>query len=359
MKTIRLRVQLREVIPVVTRVLDVPAVSTLPELHNLLQAGIGWTDSHLHQFVAGEVRYGVPSDDSWDPTELDESAAKLSDLPATFTYLYDFGDGWEHDVTVIGAGAEQPGCREGTGACPPEDCGGPPGYEELLAVLADPTHDEHDHMRSWAGDLKPFDLARTDLLVRNTAGEVPTSVRLVLDLARDGVKLTPGGRLPRSFVRAVQERRPHWYPLGRPASVEEDLLPLAELHDLLRKVGLLRLSKGVVRPTKIADNDVEILRRLRSWFTEREFVSILAGDVLAALLAFGPQSTQQLAARIYPTLDRWAVNGQPITERDVQSEIWSLRPILEGLDQIETDWRTWTAGPSAGSLLVRATALAA
>jgi len=244
-----------------------------------------------------------------------------------FTYLYDFGDGWEHDVTVVGAGAEQPGCPEGTGACPPEDCGGPPGYEELLAVLADPTHDEHDHMRSWVGDLKRFDLARTDLLVRNTAGEVPTSVHLVLDLARDGVKLTPGGRLPRSFVRAVQERRPHWYPLGRPASVEEDLLPLAELHDLLRKVGLLRLSKGVVRPTKIADNDVEVLRRLRSWFTEREFVSILAGDVLAALLAFGPQSTQQLAARIHPTLDRWAVNGQPITERDAQSEIWSLRPI--------------------------------
>lgn len=66
MRTTRSRVRLREVVPEVLRVIDVPATSTLAELHALLQTGVGWTDSHLHQFVAGDARYGVPHEDSWD-----------------------------------------------------------------------------------------------------------------------------------------------------------------------------------------------------------------------------------------------------------------------------------------------------
>ncbi len=359
LKTVRLRVQLREVVPTVVRVIDVPAVVTLPELHDLLQAGIGWTDSHLHQFVAGEQRYGVPMEDSWDEEERDERAVKLSDLPANFVYLYDFGDGWEHDIAVLGAGDERPGCREGSGTCPPEDCGGTGGYADLLRVLADPTDPEYEHMRAWAGELPDFDLAATDQLVRNVFGQVPASVRLVLDLAKDGVKLTPGGRLPRVFVRAVQEARPGWYPFDGLASLEDDLFPLAALHDLLRKVGLLRLSKGVVKPTKIAADDVEVVRRLRSWFSEDKFIGVLAGDVVSFLIAFGPQSTGQLAARAFPLLDRWAVDGRPITERDVGQEIDRLRTVLVALDQVESKWHQWTTGPSANSLLVRAVSLAA
>ena len=68
MKTTRLRVTLLEVRPAVFRVIDVPAVSTLPELHELLQAAVGWTDSHLHQFVTGEARYGVPDLDAMEDT---------------------------------------------------------------------------------------------------------------------------------------------------------------------------------------------------------------------------------------------------------------------------------------------------
>ena len=226
-------------------------------------------------------------------------------------------------------------------------------------MLADPTDPEYEHLHAWAGELRDFDLAATDLLVRNIAGEVPASVRLVLDLAKDGVKLTPGGRLPRVFVRAVQEARPGWYHFKGLASIEDDLPPLAALHELLRKVGLLRLSKGVVRPTKIAANDLEVIRRLRSWFSEDQFTGILAGDVVSFLLAFGPQSTEQLAARAFPLLDRWAVNGRPLTERDVDSQINGLRAVLAGLDQVEGDWRQWTAGPAANSLLVRAVSLAA
>lgn len=184
MQTSRLRVTLREVTPVVVRVVDVPSSTTLAELHELLQAALGWTDSHLHEFVVGEQRYGVPDDggfdDDFEPPVRDEAGARLKDLGARFVYSYDFGDGWIHDVEVLARGGDQPGCVYGEGMCPQEDCGGPSGYAEMLEVLADPAHDEHDSIRQWAGELVDFDQTDTDLLIRHTVGEVPASVRLVL-----------------------------------------------------------------------------------------------------------------------------------------------------------------------------------
>ena len=267
MKTTRLRVVLRDVEPAVARVIDVPASATLPELHDLLQAAIGWTDSHLHQFVTADATYGmeIPGADVWPEDQRDEDDALLTDLGAGFEYLYDFGDGWTHDIEVLGPGGPAPGCVDGYGACPPEDCGGPGGYVELLDVLADPAHPEHERMRGWVGNrLRPFDKATTDRRVRHVVGEVPESVRLLLDLAAGGIRLTPGGRLPRTVVRSMQEHRPYWHVLGRPAATEDDLRPLAALHDLLRQVGLLRLRHGVLTPTRSAGDDRAVVRRLRS-----------------------------------------------------------------------------------------------
>ncbi len=356
-----MRIALRDVSPPVIRVLDVPAASTLPELHKLLQAALGWTDSHLHQFVAGGRRYGVADPDWGDElNDEDEARAGLRDLPAEFVYLYDFGDHWEHDVAVLGEGGDHPACVDGQGGCPPEDCGGPHGYAELLEVLADPDRAEHERMREWAGVLPPFDRDATDLLVRQTVGEVPVSVRLVLDLLADGVKLTPGGRLPRSIVRQVQEQRPGWYPLGRPASVEEDLLPLAVLHDMLRRVGLLRLVKGVLHPTRAAgDDDLQVIRRLRSWFEPEGFTDILAGVTVAMLETSGPLAPAELAAKVHPRLsNRWSIDGRPLTTEDVRSSISHLGLELRALDLVAGDWGHWCAGTSARTLLPRATALA-
>lgn len=361
MRTSRLRVTLREVTPAVERVIDVPASGTLPELHELLQAALGWTDSHLHQFVTDDATYGIP-DAEWadELGEQDESAVKLRDLPPAFLYRYDFGDDWEHDVEVLGRGADRPGCVDGQGGCPPEDCGGPSGYAELLAVLADPDDEEHEHMRAWAGELPTFDRAAADLLVRQTVGEVPASVRLVLDLLAGGVKLTPGGRLPRKIVRQVQQQRPGWYPLGRPASLEEDLLPLADLHEMLRRVGLLRLANGVLRPTRAAADDLQTIRRLRSWFEPGGFIDILTGVAVATLETSGPLPADELAAHVFPLLEgRWSVDGRPLTEADVQSQLRYLGAQLEALDLIDRgDRRIWRAGPSARTLLPRITALA-
>src|SRR5882757_1780902 len=195
MKTTRLRIRLRDVVPVVQRVIDVPAVITLDELHGVLQVSIGWTDSHLHQFRTDTATYAVPFEqwaDSED--EIDERGVRLSALPPRFVYAYDLGDGWEHEVEVLGPGTESPGCVGGEGSCPPEDCGGPYGYAELLEALVDPEHSDHEAMHSWVGDrLRPFDHQATNRRVCDAVGVVPDSVRLLLDLLSDGVKLTPGG----------------------------------------------------------------------------------------------------------------------------------------------------------------------
>lgn len=352
---------MNEVEPPVLRVLDVPAGAFLPEVHDLLQAAIGWTDSHLHQFVAGDVCYGMPDTDAFDD-ERDETGVALRALGTRFGYLYDFGDGWEHDVEVTGIGGERPGVVAGEGACPPEDVGGPYGYAEFLQALADPAHPEHDRMAEWAGAWSDiFDLASTDLLVRQTAGKVPAPIRLLLDLTADGVELTPGGRLPRAVVRQVQERYPEWYPLGRPASVEEDLLPLAALHDLSREVGLLRLRKGILAPIRAAGADTEVIRRLRSWFGPvHGFTSILAGEALALLAADAPTRPQDLAGRLLGLLGGgWVTGqGQPLDQAATLKSLYGLELALVGLDLIRTSDGFWTAGPAALWLLPRATALA-
>ena len=352
---------MREVEPMVIRVLDVPAGVLLPELHDLLQAAIGWTDSHLHQFVAEGICYGTPDLDGPED-ERDESKVSLRSMPTRFSYLYDFGDGWEHEVVVIGPGGAVPGCVEGDGPCPPEDVGGPHGYVRFREALGDPDDPEHDHLRGWAGNWSDhFDLDASDLLVRQTVGAVPGSVRLLLDLVEEGVTLTPGGRLPRAVVRQVQERYPGWHLGDRPASLEEDLAPLAALHDLLRHVGLLRLRKGDLSGTSAAADDIEVIRRLRSWFSPDDgFISILATDSLASLVTDGPCRPQELAARVFPLIgDRWVTaQGEPLGESGTLTELYRLEAVLTGLDLIETTDGAWAAGPSARWLLPRATALA-
>lgn len=359
MRTTRLRIGVRDVEPPVVRVIDVPTAASLAELHELLQAALGWTDSHLHSFTADGVSYGVPDPDFPELQIRDEAEARLRDLPSRFEYLYDFGDGWEHDVEILGCGADDPGCVEGTGGCPPEDCGGAGGYRELRAVLADPQHEEHARLREWVGELPTFDREATGLLLRQTVGEVPQSVRIVLDLLAGGVRLTPGGRLPRTIVRAVQERRPEWHPLGRPASIEEDLIPLTDLHDILRGVGLARLARGVLSPTRAAADDLEVVRRLRRRFEPGRFRHLLGTTTVAVLAASGPLPTDELVGRVESLIgDGWAVDGRPLAAADYERQILRMSAELRALDLVAGSWTSWEAGPSARTLLPRATALA-
>ncbi|MDL5159036.1 plasmid pRiA4b ORF-3 family protein [Actinomycetospora termitidis] len=361
MRTVRLKVRLRDVEPPVERVVDVPAALTLPELHQVLQAAMGWVNVHLHAFEGAGGRYSTPDEDKPDD-ELYETSVPMRVLGERFSYEYDFGDGWVHDVELLGSGGDEPGCVDGSGSCPLEDCGGPHGYERLRAALADPGHPDHDDMLRWtAGGVPEFDLAATDRLVRHVVGSVPPGVRLLLEVLDDGVELTPGGRLPRKVVRAIQEHRPEWAFSEKPASIEEDLMPLAALHDVLRQAKVLRVRRGVVAPIKAASDDLEVLRRLRSWFgPDGGFLDRLAVMVVAVVLSGSPVEEDELARRVADMLgDRWMIGGHPLTVADVDHEIGRLVPVLEGLDQVVVDRRRWSAGAAAADLLPTAAVMAA
>jgi hypothetical protein len=141
---------------------------TLEDLHWHIQGAFGWNNSHLHDFDVGPDRYGIPSmlDMEEMPECKDSTKTLLSDiLPSdgnqfAFKYTYDLGDNWEHEVLLEGVVTaprkiKYPVCLEGERACPPEDCGGPGGYERLLEVLADPAHKEHAHYQDWVGYFDP------------------------------------------------------------------------------------------------------------------------------------------------------------------------------------------------------------
>ena len=160
-------IELSRVEPRVWRRLLVPATVRLDQLHRVFQAAMGWEDIHLHSFEIGGECYGTQFDDPED--ELDEKAfTVVAAVRANerFSYEYDFGDSWEHDVTVhrvwqITKGLKFAVCLDGANACPPENVGGSSGYKHLLAVLADHTHEEHEHLRGWVG--RPVDPAEFDL----------------------------------------------------------------------------------------------------------------------------------------------------------------------------------------------------
>lgn len=169
----RLQVVLDDVEPPVRRILDVPADIRLDRLHATLQAALGWTDSHLWEFRARDVGWGIPDPD-WPDGPLDARKTTLwkvlEDTGAkTLTYLYDFGDGWEHTVKILRfddaeSGRKYPILIEAAGRCPPEDVGGPWGYEDFLDAITDPDHEQHDDMTEWYGDdFDPQDVPLDDL----------------------------------------------------------------------------------------------------------------------------------------------------------------------------------------------------
>ena len=166
-KVVSLKVTLRDTKPPVWRRLLVPGETTLADLHRAIQAAMGWEDYHLHTFDIAGRQYGDPRavDDVADEKRVTLNGLIKSGV-ARFAYTYDFGDNWEHALVVekrlpdIEA-LSRPICTAGKRRCPPEDCGGPWGYLELLEVLADPAHPEHAERREWLGeDFDPEDFNR-------------------------------------------------------------------------------------------------------------------------------------------------------------------------------------------------------
>ncbi len=172
---LQMRVTLADVDdPPVWRQVVIPAGYTLDRVHGVIQAAMGWQNSHLHMFRIAEREYGPAYLDDELET-LDEKQFRIGDLMKTGDlagYEYDFGDGWEHELAVEASAAADsarvyPECTGGEGACPPEDCGGPGGFADLKELLAGPPSPEREEMRVWAGE--EYDPAHFDLAAANAA----------------------------------------------------------------------------------------------------------------------------------------------------------------------------------------------
>lgn len=158
-----LEIWLDEIKPRIWRKLAVRPFTKLDRLHMIIQESMGWTNSHLHQFITEDgncYSYPYPGYDSYNEDLKDETEIKLSDLLTKtrdrIKYQYDFGDCWDHIIELTSIERAEPGkkhpmCLAGERACPPEDCGGPWGYEEMLETLASPDSDEKRDYTEWLG----------------------------------------------------------------------------------------------------------------------------------------------------------------------------------------------------------------
>jgi len=170
-KVYQIHVSLVDSKPPIWRRLQVLSNTFLPDLHNILQIAMGWSNSHLHQFVARGAYYtplsyadmGMGDDVGYEVVKISDVLRNEKDNMA---YVYDFGDDWTHKIVLekilpVEQGIRYPVCIKGKSACPPEDCGGVYGYMNLLEVLKDPKHEDYEDMMEWVGeklDPKAFSL---------------------------------------------------------------------------------------------------------------------------------------------------------------------------------------------------------
>jgi hypothetical protein len=159
------KISLKGVRPPIWREIQVPETYTFWDFHVAIQDAMGWQDYHLHEFellkpsTGLKVNIGTPDEDFGRkvlPGWTQKIADYFSSENRAASYLYDFGDDWEHQIELQKIipkkrGISYPVCTNGKRACPPEDCGGIWGYEDLLEIIKDPTHEEYEEMMEWLG----------------------------------------------------------------------------------------------------------------------------------------------------------------------------------------------------------------
>jgi len=176
----QLEIWLAEIEPRIWRKFEVPSDIRLDKLHGVIQAVMGWTDSHLHSFSAGEDEYGMPDldEDMYDNGMMDETRAHLTDLVTRpkdrFVYTYDYGDNWEHIIELVEikepqSGIKYPVCLAGERACPPEDCGGPWSYPDFVKTMQGKNTKQRREFIEWLGyefDPEEFDIEEVNKVLR-------------------------------------------------------------------------------------------------------------------------------------------------------------------------------------------------
>jgi len=162
------KIQLKEISPLIWRRILVPENYSFWDLHVAIQDSMGWLDYHLHLFrirrkhAHSITLIGIPDEDRFEDDPEITAGWEVSisdffyDVGTTFDYEYDFGDSWEHEIIHEGIllkekGTKYPVCIGAARACPPEDCGGVPGYYRMLDIISDPNHEEYEEMITWLG----------------------------------------------------------------------------------------------------------------------------------------------------------------------------------------------------------------
>lgn len=182
---IQLKITLAHTKPPIWRRILVDRNATFLELHYIIQIAMGWSNSHLFEFQFGDYRVGEVDHefDDFGMGELLEASETTLDqmitgITSKFIYEYDFGDSWIHKIVVEkylprDKSAEYPLCIAGKLNCPPEDCGGIPGFYNLLEIIADKKHPERKETLQWLGgsyDPAHFDKDAVNKILKTLAG---------------------------------------------------------------------------------------------------------------------------------------------------------------------------------------------
>lgn len=168
-KCFTLKISLQDIKPEIWRLVEVPSTLTLIQLHETIQTVMGWEDYHLHQFSKGKTYYmseeQLEEQMSWASNCVDYTDVTIGELlvrkRSKICYEYDFGDGWEHDIILEAQrsykAGEQPRIFliDRANACPPEDCGGSPGYMALKDAMKNKRTKAYKEYVEWLGG--PFD----------------------------------------------------------------------------------------------------------------------------------------------------------------------------------------------------------
>ncbi|MGC8497224.1 MAG: plasmid pRiA4b ORF-3 family protein [Thermoplasmata archaeon] len=175
----QIKISLKGIRPLIWRRVLVPTDFTLHQLHLVIQAAMGWDNYHLYSFDINGQGFSLPDEEGLFD-DIDSRKVKLDKLLSIesiskMTYEYDFGDSWDHNLViekVLPKDPEEtyPKCIAGKRACPPEDCGGTYGYYQLLKILSDPSNEEYEETKTWAGedfDPEKFDIEETNELLKD------------------------------------------------------------------------------------------------------------------------------------------------------------------------------------------------
>ncbi|MFN4762085.1 plasmid pRiA4b ORF-3 family protein [Gillisia sp. Q332] len=163
---VQLKISLKNSKPPIWRRVLVKSSISFYELHYTIQIAMGWGNFHLYEFKIGNYRIGIIDEDFDDPLSVSSDVIDATEITLdevlskgevkSFTYEYDFGDGWIHSIVVektlpLDRDTYYPVCIKGKLACPPEDCGGLYGYYNLLEIISNKKHPEYEDMLEWMG----------------------------------------------------------------------------------------------------------------------------------------------------------------------------------------------------------------